>query len=41
MEHCPYCEGAPVCKGCGITCQEAGGLTEEGLCAGCAVKATQ
>ena len=34
---CPYCGGPTKCKKCGITCADAGGLTEEGLCAGCSV----
>jgi len=35
---CMYCGGPVACKVCGITCWEAGGLTDEGLCAGCAVR---
>ena len=35
-EKCMYCGGPTACKVCGITCEEAGGLTEDGLCAGCA-----
>ena len=35
---CPYCGGPARCSVCGLTCQEVGGLTKEGLCAGCATK---
>ncbi len=38
---CPYCGGPARCANCGRTCTEAGGLTPNGLCAGCAVKASQ
>lgn len=34
---CPYCGGPAKCKECGRTCADVGGLTDEGLCAGCAV----
>jgi len=38
MAHCPYCGGEPTCKVCGITCEQAGGLTEDGLCARCSTQ---
>jgi len=38
---CPYCGGPDRCANCGRTCSEVGGLTPEGLCAGCAVKESQ
>lgn len=34
---CPYCGGPARCRACKRTCAEVGGLTEEGLCAGCAM----
>jgi len=34
--HCPYCGGPARCAACGQTCSEAGGLTENELCVGCA-----
>ena len=37
---CPYCKGPLRCKDCGITCRDAGGLTETGQCAGCSAKAS-
>jgi len=35
---CMYCGGPRACRVCGMTCRDAGGLTDEGLCAGCSVK---
>jgi len=35
---CPYCGGPARCACCGQTCREVGGLTDEGLCAGCSAK---
>jgi len=38
IKTCPYCGGAAKCVKCGITCKDAGGLTEDGLCAKCATQ---
>ena len=34
---CQFCGGPATCSHCRRTCAEVGGLTPEGLCAGCAV----
>lgn len=40
-EQCMYCGGPTACAVCGRTCVEVGGLTAEGLCAGCAIAMCQ
>jgi len=35
---CPYCGGPSRCPKCDITCKDAGGLLEDGLCVSCWLK---